>query len=230
MTSPLPLLTCTEIHKSFHYPEEVHLLCGISLSVFPKESIAIMGASGEGKTTLLHILGTLETPDEGTLQILGKEYQKNEFPHIRNTNIGFIFQNYNLLEDFTTLDNVLMPARIARKSLPKGGLLHNRGLDLLKQVGLKTRAHFPAKLLSGGERQRVTIARSLCNDPEIILADEPSGNLDHENSGQIHELLLNCVKKMNKSLIIVTHDEKLAQLCDRRYLLQNGKLSSMNLP
>lgn len=228
MKEPLPLLTCNEIHKSFYHPEKVHLLCGISLSVFPRESIAIIGASGEGKTTLLHILGTLETPDQGSLQILGKEYSKDEFPHIRNTNIGFIFQNYNLLEDFTTLDNVLMPARIARKALPKGGLIYNRGIDLLKQVGLEERAHFPAKILSGGERQRVTIARSLCNDPEIILADEPSGNLDHENSRQVHELLLTCVKKMNKSLIVVTHDEKLASLCDHRYLLQNGKLTLMD--
>ena len=201
-----------KISKSF---PKVPLLIDISLDLPPSQSAAICGRSGEGKTTLLHILGALESPDSGEIEIGGQRLTRANSAQIRNQQIGFIFQAYNLLEDFTTLENVLMPARIARKPISR-----QKGLDLLAQVGLEKRADFPAKLLSGGERQRAAIARALCNDPNLILADEPTGNLDRANAKKIGELLLS----LKKSLIIVTHDAELAKLCDRQYLLKEGNL------
>lgn len=206
------ILQAKKIIKS--YPK-VQVLSEIDLTVNEGESIAICGRSGEGKTTLLHILGTLEEPDSGSIEIKGKQLTHSNAHNLRNQCIGFIFQSYNLLEDFTTLENVLMPARIARAPVSR-----QKGLDLLKLVGLEERADFPAKLLSGGERQRAAIARALCNNPDLILADEPTGNLDRENAKKIGEILLS----LNKTLIIVTHDLELASLCKIRYKLANGAL------
>jgi lipoprotein-releasing system ATP-binding protein len=209
------ILRAKRIAKS--YPK-VPVLIDVSLSIGPTESIAILGRSGEGKTTLLHILGTLEEPDAGQLEIAGEPVTRANAPALRNQQIGFVFQAYNLLEDFTTLDNVLMPSRIARQPYDR-----QKGLELLAQVGLAERADFPAKLLSGGERQRAAIARALCNQPNLILADEPSGNLDRANAQRIGELLLS----LNKALILVTHDPDLAALCHKRYLLQDGHLTQI---
>ncbi|MEI6242519.1 MAG: ABC transporter ATP-binding protein [Chlamydiota bacterium] len=213
------------LHKTFQTPEKIVILEGVDIEASLGEAICIMGASGEGKTTLLHILGTLEKADIGEIDIVEKSIKKWS-PHIlRNEHIGFIFQSYNLLEDLSALENVLMPARIGRKSLSKESPMYQRGLHLLNEVGLQNRQDYPVKLLSGGEKQRIAIARALCNNPEIILADEPSGNLDYANSSKIHELLLYFVKKMNKTLILVTHDKELAKLCDRIYLLKRGKIT-----
>jgi len=214
------LLEAIDVHKSFSFPEKIDLLKGISLKVKKKCSIAIMGASGEGKTTLLHILGTLESFDKGQIVINDNNIAKIDKPYFRNNFIGFIFQFHNLLDDLTSLDNVLMPARIGRKKTIK----KQEGLKLLKMVHLEHKANYPIKLLSGGERQRVAIARAFCNHPKLILADEPSGNLDHENSQIVHQLLLDCVKKEEKTLIVVTHDESLATLCEEIYILQSGIL------
>lgn len=203
-------------HHLFKSYPNVPVLQDISLSLHAGQSIAICGRSGEGKTTLLHILGTLEEADAGEIEIAGEPVTRATAARIRNQQIGFVFQAYNLLEDFTALENVLMPARIARQPFNR-----QKGLELLAQVGLEERADFPAKLLSGGERQRVAIARALCNQPNLILADEPSGNLDRANAKKIGELLLS----LRKSLILVTHDPDLAALCDRTYTLQNGHLS-----
>ena len=172
--------------------------------------------SGEGKTTLLHILGTLEEPDSGEILINNQLLTRSNTPNIRNQSLGFIFQSYNLLEDFTTLENVLMPARIARKPLTR-----DQGLHLLSLVHLEHKADLPAKLLSGGERQRAAIARALCNNPSLILADEPTGNLDRANAEQVGKILTS----LNKSLILVTHDPHLASLCHTRYTLKDGQLS-----
>lgn len=215
------VLKAENIRKTYKNPEILHLLKGIDLILHKNESIAIMGASGVGKTTLLHILGTLETFDNGTLSILGNLKLTNS---IRNKHIGFIFQTYNLLEDLTLLDNILMPVYIARQNIQKGSAAYKRALLLLKEVGLEKRADYLAKNLSGGEKQRAALARAFCNDPDVILADEPSGNLDHENSKIIHNLLISSVKKFNKSLIIATHDKELASLCDQIYILEDGKL------
>jgi lipoprotein-releasing system ATP-binding protein len=220
-----PLISAKEITKTFLRPSKVELLKGISLDLLPERSMAIMGASGEGKTTLLHILGTIEQADQGSLSICGKPLKRMQAPLIRHKHIGFIFQAFSLLEDFTALENILMPARIGRKSVSKKSPAYQQAEELLEIVDMKARAHFPAKLLSGGEKQRVAIARALFNDPEILLADEPSGNLDHENSTIIHSILMELVKKMKKGLIVVTHDQELAHLCDEIFLLKDGLLS-----
>jgi lipoprotein-releasing system ATP-binding protein len=214
-------LKATNLCKKYLHPQKVTILENISIAVKASESVAIMGASGEGKTTLLHILGLLEKPNNGQIEICSKIVDYNQASVIRNKSIGFIFQNFNLFEDFSVLDNVTFPARIARKDLKKSTIQAEKYLEL---TGLKDRINFSSKLLSGGEAQRVAIARAFCNDPLIILADEPSGNLDHENSKIIHELLLSITKNEQKSLLIATHDKKLASLCDRIYELKNNSL------
>lgn len=221
----MTILVAEHIKKSFLDPKRLDVLSDISLTLLAGESIAICGRSGEGKTTLLHILGTLETPDAGRLMIADNEVTLRNAHRLRQHYIGFIFQSFNLLEDFTTLDNVLMPARIARLSTDANSAAYQNAIDNLREVDLLNRAQTPAKLLSGGERQRVAIARALCNDPALILADEPSGNLDHANAQRIGELLMRCVNAKKKSLILVTHDPDLSTLCSRRYLLKDGLLS-----
>ncbi len=220
----LPVLKASHLSKKYNFPCSVEVLRHISLEVYEKETVAIMGRSGEGKSTLLHILGTLESPCSGELEICGLKTTPSNIPLIRNSHIGFIFQDYNLLEDCTVLENVLMPAKIGRLDTRKDSPAYLRAMALLKEVGLIERALFPAKLLSGGEKQRATFARALLNDPDLILADEPSGNLDHSTSIAIHTLLINCAKKQNKTLIVVTHDKDLAKLCDRTYQLTEGTL------
>lgn len=228
MTEKRPILQAKAITKTFSFPTVIDVLKGVSFEICRGESLAIMGASGEGKSTLLHILGTLEKPTKGSLYIADKLASDYSLASLRNRHIGFIFQAFNLLEEYTALQNVLMPAFIAGKEVGKDSSTYKRALDLLGRVGLSKRAHFLTKLLSGGEKQRVAIARALCNDPEIILADEPTGNLDYATSEQIHKLLFSCVKEFNKALIIVTHDRELASLCDRLLILQGGKLMSKN--
>ncbi len=219
-----PLLHAIGIGKTFLSPSPLEVLKDITLEVYPGQSIAIKGASGKGKSTLLHILGTLEKPTEGKLFLFGNEIRGESIPRTRNQNIGFVFQSFNLLDHCTALQNVLFPAQIARKETSKGSIYYQRAMRLLEKVGLQERAHFTAKLLSGGEKQRVAIARALCNDPELILADEPTGNLDHHTSQKIHQLLLSCSKNLSKGLIIVTHDEELARHCDKIFHLRDGRL------
>ncbi len=202
----------------------MQVLSDISLDVHQGETVAITGKSGEGKSTLLHILGTLEKATAGTLEICEKEPTSKNVSYLRNSSIGFIFQSFNLLENYTVLENVLMPAKIGRLDTSPKSPAYLRAYELIEEVGLSERANFPAKLLSGGEKQRAAIARAFCNDPEIIFADEPSGNLDHAHSCIIHALLLGSAKKRNKALIIVTHDKELATLCDTTYHLMDGKL------
>lgn len=222
----MKILQARGIAKKFLTPAPVEVLKGIDLDLYAGESIAITGKSGEGKSTLLHILGTLEKPSSGLLEICGKDTVSASLSDLRNKSIGFIFQSYNLLDDYTTLDNVLMPAKIARMPTHVGSPAYERALMLLEAVGLKSRAGFLSKLLSGGEKQRAAIARALCNDPALLLADEPSGNLDHAHSQEVHSLLIHLCKEFNKSLIVVTHDKELSSLCHRTLLLKDGNLSS----
>jgi lipoprotein-releasing system ATP-binding protein len=221
----MTILIAEHLKKSFFDPKRLDVLSDVSLTLSAGESIAICGRSGEGKTTLLHILGTLETPDSGTLSIANTKVNSRNAYQLRQQCIGFIFQSFNLLEDFSTLDNVLMPARIARLPIDANSAAYQNAIDNLREVDLLNRAETPAKLLSGGERQRVAIARALCNNPALILADEPSGNLDHANAQRIGELMMRCVNAKKKSLILVTHDADLSSLCDRRYILKEGMLS-----
>lgn len=220
----MPLLVAHQICKRFQEPQEVEVLKGVDVSLEAGEVIAIMGASGEGKSTLLHILGMLEPPSSGTLEICGVLAKPTAAARLRRRHMGFIFQAYHLLPDSTALDNVLLPAHIAGHAIFRGSEAYARALALLEHVGLGHRCLFLTKLLSGGEKQRVAIARALMNNPHILLADEPSGNLDQATSTQIHHLLIDAAKKHNKGLLIVTHHEGLAQLCDRRLILYQGKL------
>ena len=211
------ILVAKDLHKTFYDPMTVEILKGVSLEASPGETIAITGASGEGKSTLLYILGTLDRPCHGTIEIMGQNIKKNRACYLRNKHIGFVFQGFHLLEDYTVIENVLMPSYIGRKK-------NDKAMELLEMVGLSQRAKFHAKLLSGGEKQRVAIARALCNDPEIILADEPAGNLDHNTTQNIYKLLINCAKEHGKTLITVTHDIEFTKLCDTTYLLEDGLL------
>lgn len=221
-----PVLHAKGIYKAFLHPVKVQILKGVDLTVHRGEAIAITGRSGEGKSTLLQLLGTLENPCQGILEISGQVVTRINKTRIRNKCIAFVFQSFHLLEDYTALENILMPARIGRQSISKGSSAYNRAFALLERMGLQHRAHFNTKLLSGGEKQRVAIARALCNDPDLILADEPSGNLDKQTAENIHSLLLDFARQENKSVIIVTHDQLLANLCDKQYVLQDGLLHS----
>jgi len=217
----MTMLKATKLSKRFSHPNVVEVLRSIDLEVEPGERIAIIGSSGEGKSTLLQILGTLERPSGGELEIAGQEVSRVHLPHFRNRHIGFVFQSFHLLDDESALDNVLLPAKIGRK---RGSAVRSRAGELLERVGLAHRLNFPVKLLSGGEKQRVAIARALCNDPDILFADEPSGNLDHDTSAAIHDLLLESAE--GKSLIVVTHDLDLAKRCDTIYRLRAGVLET----
>lgn len=218
------LLEAQNISKSFYHPKIVQILKEISFQISAGESVAIIGRSGEGKSTLLQILGTLEDSCGGSLYIEGEKVTPSNRTRLRNTKIGFVFQSFHLLEDYTALENILMPARIARQQTGKGSAAEERAFSLLKKVGLMDRAHFHTKLLSGGEKQRVALARAMCNDPSLILADEPSGNLDSQTAQLIHEFLINFALHPSKALLLVTHDRELAGLCSRQYELRNGIL------
>ena len=220
------ILKAKNIHKSFIHPIKTKILQGIDLDVRQGETVSIMGRSGEGKSTLLHILGTLEKACQGDLEIAGHDTVAYNQSVIRNKYVGFIFQSFHLLEDCTALENVLMPAKIARRSASSKSEAFQHAEYLLEAVGLSERIHHNVKQLSGGEKQRVAIARSLCNDPDLILADEPSGNLDKKNAEMIYEILFSFVNTKKKSLIAVTHDDALAKMCETKYQLQNGLLAT----
>ena len=198
----------------------------MSLELKEGETLAIMGSSGEGKSTLLHILGALEPLGKGEVMIDESPLKGENVSAMRNDKMGFIFQAYHLLEDFTTLENVCMPLRIARASKEEATL---RAKNLLAEVGLEGKENHLAKHLSGGEKQRVALARALANNPRLLFADEPTGNLDRKNSEEVEDLLLKTAKEKNKGLIVVTHDEEFAQKCDRTLLLKGGHLYTREL-
>ena len=204
------------IHKTFTYPKKIPILKGVSLSVGKGETVSIVGPSGSGKSTLLHILGTLENPSEGSLSFFGKKVTEGAIPTLRNQTIGFVFQMGNLLEEKTLLENLLIKAKIGRRSTAPNKGAHSEALFLLERMGLHHRIDFPVKYLSGGEKQRATIARALMNNPSIILADEPTGNLDALSGQTIQNILISTCKELEKSLIVVTHDLHFASLCDRK--------------
>lgn len=218
------VLQASGIAKSFLYPTKLQVLQDISLTVKRGQSVAIVGRSGEGKSTLLNILGTLEMPDRGTLTIAGHHVATHNPAKIRSKNIGFIFQSFHLLDHLTALQNILLPAKIARAATGKNSVKRQKAHELLKKVGLSERANQPCRLLSGGEKQRVAIARALINEPDLLLADEPTGNLDHTTSQDLQTLLLSFASEEEKGLIVVTHDKELAEKCDEIYQLTDGIL------
>lgn len=209
------------IRKSFG---DLEVLKGIDLSVNKREVISIVGPSGAGKTTLLQVLGTLYRPDAGSILFNGTDLSalgKKALARFRNEHIGFIFQFHQLLPEFTALENVFIPALIARKSEKKA---RERAAELLNYLGLSERSRHKPSELSGGEQQRVAVARALMNEPDVILADEPSGSLDSRNKAELHKLFFNLRDQLGQTFIIVTHDEELAATTDRTIHLKDGKI------
>ena len=227
------LITAENIIKNYiSGAETLHILKGINFEVEEGKSVAIMGISGSGKSTLLNILGGLDRTDEGKVFIgIDKKTEitslsEKELSLYRSKRVGFIFQFHYLLKDFTAIENIMIPAFIA--GMKKKDAMEKARL-LLADVNLEERAfHFPSQL-SGGERQRVAVARSMVNDPELILADEPTGNLDPDNSDIISELLYTGARKRGKTLIVVTHDRKVAAKASACIILENGQLSEEQL-
>ena len=203
----------------------IHVLRGIDLDVKEGEIVVVVGASGAGKSTLLHILGTLDKPDSGTLLIKGEnpfEVSEKKLDAIRNKRIGFVFQFHYLLPEFNALENVMMPAVV--NGVSDRMEAESKAASLLRDVGLEDRMmHRPAEL-SGGEKQRVAVARALMNNPSIVLADEPSGNLDDKNSDSLHDLIYTLSRTKKQSFVIVTHKKELLEKADSSYLLAEGKL------
>lgn len=202
----------------------LHVLKGIDLTIQKGEIVSIVGASGAGKSTLLHLLGTLDMPDKGKISLNGAEIQDLRGPALakfRNKHIGFIFQFHQLLPEFTATENAMMPALIAGKSFAEA---ESAALQLLEMLGLKDRLQHKPSQLSGGEQQRVAIARALINDPALILADEPSGNLDSENAKALHELFFELREKLKQTFVIVTHNQELADMADRKLVMKDGQI------
>ena len=220
------LLEASGLVKSFVGGDgsELVVLDRLSLKILNHETVAIVGGSGAGKSTLLQILGGLDHPTSGKVlvdgQTLGKEKNQN-LEWLRNQQIGFVFQFHHLLKDFTALENVMMPSLIAGNSR---SIAEKRAGELLEQVKLKHRLHHKPAELSGGEQQRVAVARALCNEPKLLLADEPSGNLDSQSTEALHRLLFRLREANGLAMIIVTHSKKLAAMTDRVLELRDGKL------
>ena len=215
------MIKAIDIHKSFGTLE---VLKGVSLEVAPSEVVSIVGPSGAGKTTLLQILGTLSAMDRGSLTIDGQQIatmNDNALSDFRNRKIGFVFQFHHLLPEFTALENVMMPALIARRNRKEA---EAKALELLKLMNLSERTTHKPSALSGGEQQRVAIARALINRPALLLADEPSGNLDTKNRDEIHSLFFHLRDTLGQTTVIVTHDEELAQRADRKITMRDGMI------
>lgn len=221
------IVKADQLTKSYQMAKgDLHVLKGIALEIHAGEIISIVGPSGVGKSTLLHILGALDRPSTGTVFVDGiaaHELSEEGMAKFRNEKIGFVFQFHHLLPEFTALENVIMPSLIAGKPVEK---LKNRGEELLKNVGLINRSEHRPNELSGGEQQRVAVARALMNHPKLILADEPSGNLDLEASESLHDLLFRLCAETKQTFVIVTHNEQLASRSHRIIKMFDGKISS----
>ena len=213
------MIEAHDIHKSYGALE---VLKGVSLRVARGEVVSITGPSGAGKTTLLQIIGTLSTPDSGTVAIDGEEVTRlgdARLSDFRNRKIGFVFQFHRLLPEFTALENVMLPALIARRGRAEA---EREASELLRMMNLAQRADHKPAALSGGEQQRVAIARALVNRPALLLADEPSGNLDSKNREEIHALFFRLRDELGQTTLIVTHDEELASTADRKIAMRDG--------
>ncbi len=203
---------------------ELEILKGISLEVNAGEIVSIVGSSGAGKTTLLQILGTLDRPDQGTFTIDGVNpfsLSQRELAKFRNQKIGFVFQFHQLLPEFDAIENIMIPAMIQGISKKEA---REKAYLLLEKVGLQDRASHRPNEISGGEQQRIAVCRALVNQPNIVFADEPSGNLDSKNANELHELFFKLREELNQSFVIVTHNQELAQQADRMLRMQDGKM------
>ncbi len=226
-----PLLNVTDLHKHYHIGgQDLHVLQGVDLDVQQGEWVAVLGASGSGKSTLLHLIGGLDRPEQGSVSFEGRDIFKlpgAAIDRYRNRHVGFVFQSYHLLPELTALENVLIGAMIRSSILGwpgRRGEARKRAIELLNRVGLGERmGHRPGKL-SGGERQRVAIARALVNEPDLLLADEPTGNLDTDTGKQIMELIAE-LHQQGQTIVMVTHDLEIAASADRRLWLREGALA-----
>jgi len=213
------MIKAINIQKSY---SDLSVLKGVNLEVKEGEVISIVGASGAGKTTLLQILGTLDETDSGELSINQQEVSKlkdKELSSFRNQTIGFVFQFHNLLAEFTALENICLPAFIAGTSKKQA---EKRAKELLELLNLSNRINHKPNELSGGEQQRVAVARALINSPAVVLADEPSGNLDSQNADELHKLFFQLNKELGQTFIIVTHNQKLADMAHRKLVMKDG--------
>ena len=213
------MIRATGIRKRFG---DLDVLKGVDLHVAKGEVVSIVGASGAGKTTLLQIIGTLERPDGGTLSINGTEVPTlgtNALSAFRNKHIGFVFQFHHLLPEFTAVENVMMPGLIAGRSMSE---CTPRAVELLTRLNVAARKEHKPGQMSGGEQQRVAVARALFNAPDVILADEPSGNLDSAHAKELHALFFELRKELGQTFVIVTHNEELAGMADRRLVIKDG--------
>ena len=215
------MIKACDIHKRFGGLE---VLKGVSLDIAKGETVSIVGASGAGKTTLLQILGTLMPADGGSVEIAGTDVgalNDRRLSQFRNRHIGFVFQFHHLLPEFTAAENVMLPALIGGMSRREA---EHRAAELLEMVGLSARASHKPSALSGGEQQRAAIARALVNRPSVVLADEPTGNLDTRNRDEIYRLLSDVRERFGQTIVIVTHDERLAEQTDRKIVMSDGKI------
>jgi len=204
--------------------DELPVLSDVSMQLARGELVAVTGASGVGKSTLLHILGTLDRPTHGELQIRQTDVlglPDDELADFRNRHIGFVFQFHNLLPEFTAIENVMLPAMIAGQSAPE---IRDKAISLLSRVGLEPRSHHRPGELSGGECQRVAVVRALVMQPLIVLADEPSGNLDTETSARLHDMIIELAQSENQTFLVMTHDHELASRFDRSGRIEQGRL------
>jgi len=217
------MIRCNNIHKSFG---SLEVLKGIDMEIHKGEIVSIVGASGAGKTTLLQIIGTLDRPTKGNLYYEGMEIlqlKEKKFAAFRNRKIGFVFQFHHLLPEFTALENLCIPAFISGTSRVAA---EKRASELLEYLNLTDRAHHKPSELSGGEQQRIAVARALMNHPAVVLADEPSGNLDSANARDLHELFFSLRKEFNQTFIIVTHNEEFANGSDRKLTIADGIIAT----
>lgn len=213
------MLKANGIHKSYG---SLQVLKGVDLEISTSEIVSIVGSSGAGKSTLLHILGTLDQPDLGTISMDGKNLlnlKGEELARFRNEKIGFIFQFHNLLPEFTAKENILIPGFIGKNSESE---LNKKAGELAELLGITGRLDHKPSTLSGGEQQRVAVARALINSPAIVFADEPSGNLDTKNAKGLHELFFTLRKELGQAFVIVTHNEELAEMADRKVEMKDG--------
>ena len=215
------MIKATNISKSFG---DLNVLKDVSIPINQAEIVSIVGKSGAGKTTLLQILGTLEKPSLGEVfyentNIL--KLRENAISKFRNENIGFVFQFHNLLPEFTALENIYLPGLIAKKNKKE---VHEKAMHFLKLMDLEDRKDHKPNELSGGEQQRISVARALINDPKVILADEPSGNLDTQSANQLHNLFFKLRNDRNQTFVIVTHNTKLAEIADRKIEMKDGQI------
>ena len=216
------MISASDIHKSYG---TLHVLKGINLEVKQGEIVSLVGASGAGKSTLLHILGTLDVADKGRVTIDGEDItslKQRKLSAYRNKHIGFVFQQHHLLPEFSALENVIMPALIGGMKKSKAEQKANELLGLLK---LHDRVSHRPSELSGGEQQRVAVARALINQPKVVFADEPSGNLDSASAHSLHELFFELRNKLQQTFVIVTHNEALANMADRKVTIHDGKIA-----